>query len=127
MWTGLKSLLNLLQYCFCFCLFVCFGLLAERHMGISSLNRDRTHTSCFGRQRLIHWTNREVPLNYCLNLPLQNKLILVNIIISLIFSYTEISFVFTFNFFQHFLNFWRNFLFTLDKNMYWRNIEQMHK
>ena len=27
----------------------------------SSLTRDRTHTPCIGRQRLNHWTTREVP------------------------------------------------------------------
>ena len=63
---------------------------------------------------------QEVPLNYSLSLPLQNQLSLVNIIIAFILSYTEISFVFAFNFFQHFLNFWRNLLFKLDKNMHWK-------
>ena len=52
----LKSLLNLLQYCFCF-MFWFFGL-----WDLSSLTRDQTHTLCIGRQSLNHWTSREVPL-----------------------------------------------------------------
>ena len=31
MWTILKSLLNVLQYCFC--CFLCFGFLTARHVG----------------------------------------------------------------------------------------------
>ena len=58
-WYGpfLKSLLNLLQYCFCFTF--CFlgrevcGILAPQH-------RDRTRTPCIGRWSLNHWTTREV-------------------------------------------------------------------
>ena len=104
-------------------LFLWFGFFVREPCGnLHSLNRDRTHTSRIGRQSLNHWTNREVPLNYSLSLPLQNQLSLVNIIIAFIFSYIEISFVFAFNFFQHFLNFWRNLLFKLDKNMHWKNI-----
>ena len=58
-WCGpfLKSLLNLLQYCFCFMLWF-FG-----HWGmwdLSSPTRDWTHTPCIGRQTLNHWTAREV-------------------------------------------------------------------
>ena len=53
--------MNLLQYSFC-CL--CFGLLVSRSVefeDLSSLTRDQTHTPCIGRQRLNHWTAREVP------------------------------------------------------------------
>ena len=49
----LKSLLNLLQYCFSF-MFWFFGRKA------CSLTRDGTCTPCIGRQSLNHWTAREV-------------------------------------------------------------------
>ena len=54
----LKSLLNLLQYCFCF-MFWCFW---PRGMwDLSSPTRDRTRRPCIGRRSLNHWTAREVP------------------------------------------------------------------
>ena len=52
----LKALLNLLQYSLVFCC----GLLATRHVDLSSLTRDRTHTPCIGRPSFNHWTTREV-------------------------------------------------------------------
>ena len=62
-WCGpfLKSLLNLLQYCFCF-MFWFFDHEAGRIF--SSLTRDQTCTPCIGRQTLNHWTTREVPIYY---------------------------------------------------------------
>ena len=56
-WCGpfLKSLLNLLQYCFC-SLFWFFG-----HETCSSPNRDQTHTPCIGWWSLNHGTTSEVP------------------------------------------------------------------
>ena len=54
----LKSLLNWLQYCFYFYV-LAFWLPGMRDL--SSLLRDRTHTSCIGRWSLDHWTAREVP------------------------------------------------------------------
>ena len=56
----LKSLLNLLQHCFCFMFF----FLAMWDLG--SLTKDWTHIPCTGRWCLNHWTTREVPslLNY---------------------------------------------------------------
>ena len=60
-WCGpfLKSLLNLLQYCFCFMFWFYWpwGI-----WDLSSLTRDETHTPCNGRRSLKHWTAREVPL-----------------------------------------------------------------
>ena len=55
---NLVSLLNLLQYCFCF--MFCF-FLAEGMWDPSSSTREPTHTPCIGRQSLNHWTTREVP------------------------------------------------------------------
>ena len=52
----LRSLLNLLQYCFCFMFFgyeAC-GILAPRP-GVEPC------APCIGRQSLNHWTAREVP------------------------------------------------------------------
>jgi len=55
-----KSLLNLLQYCFLFCLFCCcfwsWGLWALR-----SPAGNHTHIPYNGRQSLNHWTARVVP------------------------------------------------------------------
>ena len=56
-----KSLLNLLQYCFCFmfvCLFVCFW--PRGIWDLSSPNKDQTHNPFIGRRGLNHWTAREV-------------------------------------------------------------------
>ena len=54
----LKSLLNLLQYCFCFMFWGCWpwGMWV-----LSSLTRDQILTLCSGKQSLNHWTTREVP------------------------------------------------------------------
>ena len=60
-WCGpfLKSLLNLLQYCFCF---MFCGFFWPRGMwDLSSPTRDRTLTYCIGRRSPNHWTTREVP------------------------------------------------------------------
>ena len=53
----LKSLLNLLQYCFCFMFWV-FWL--QGMWDLSSLIRDQTCTPCIERWSLNHWTTREV-------------------------------------------------------------------
>ena len=60
LWCGpfLKSLLNLLQYCFCFMLW-CFW--SQGMWDLSSPTRDRTHHPCTGRWSLNHWTTREGP------------------------------------------------------------------
>ena len=64
-----KSLLNLLQYCFCFM----FWFFWPRGMwDLSSPNRDWTRTPCIGRWSLNHWTAREVPLHSFLNLLLSS-------------------------------------------------------
>ena len=52
----LKSLLNLLQYCFCLVL----DFWSQGMRDLSFLTRDRTCTPCIGRQSLNHWTTREV-------------------------------------------------------------------
>ena len=55
----LKSLLNLLRYCF----FSCFGFLAPRHCGIfAPTAKDGTLAPCLGRQNLNHWTTGDVLL-----------------------------------------------------------------
>ena len=57
MWTILKvSLLNLLQYCFCF--IICFGgvFWPWGTWDVSFRTRDGTHTACVGRWRPNHWT-----------------------------------------------------------------------
>ena len=54
----LKSVLNLLQYCFCFYALVFWPL---GMWNLSSLTRDQTCTPCIGRQSLNHWTATEVP------------------------------------------------------------------
>ena len=72
-WCGsfLKSLLNLLQYCFCFTFCSFFFLVCEAcgllaHMltrdQLTSLTRNWICTPCFGRWSLNHWTTREVPM-----------------------------------------------------------------
>ena len=70
-WCGpfLNSLLNLLQYCFCFM----FSVFWLRGMwDLNSLTRDQTCTPCIGRQGLNHWTTREVPSDI-LNSSMLNK------------------------------------------------------
>ena len=54
----LKSVLNLLQYCFCFYALVFWPL---GMWNLSSLTRDQTHISSIVRQSLNHWTAWEVP------------------------------------------------------------------
>ena len=56
----LKSLLNLLQYCFCIFMLMVFCL--QGMWDLSSPTRDRTHTPCIGRS-LNHWTAREFPIS----------------------------------------------------------------
>ena len=51
-----KSLLNLLQYCFCFM----FDFWLRSMWDLSSQTRDQTHTPCIEGQSLNHWTIREV-------------------------------------------------------------------
>ena len=58
----LKSILNLLQYRFCF-MFWSFWPWGMWHL--SFLTRDRTHNPCTGRQSLNHGTAREVPGDLC--------------------------------------------------------------
>ena len=60
-WCGpfLKSLLNLLQYCFWFM----FWFFWPQGMWcLSSLTWDQTCTPCIGRWNLNHWTTGEVPV-----------------------------------------------------------------
>ena len=54
----LKSLLNLLQYCFCL-MFWFQGL--QGMCDLSSWIRDQTYTLCIRRCSLNNWTTREVP------------------------------------------------------------------
>ena len=44
-------------------LFYLFGILALRHLDLSSLTRDQIHT--LGRCNLNHWTTREVCQAFC--------------------------------------------------------------
>ena len=71
----LKSLLNLLQYCFCFML--CF-FLAMKHSGILvPWSGIKPHTPCLGRWSLNHWTTKEIPnLWFLLTLLLVRKIYL---------------------------------------------------
>ena len=55
----LKSLLNLLQYCFCFMFWLFWP---QCIWDLSSPTRDQTHTPCTGRWSLNHWTIWEVPM-----------------------------------------------------------------
>ena len=58
MWTIIKSLSNLLQYCFCFM----FWFFGPKACGIlATPTRSRTLTVCIERRSLDHWTAREVP------------------------------------------------------------------
>ena len=69
-WCGpfLKSLLNLLQYCFCFFYVLVFWPWGMWDLG--SRTRDQTRTPYIGRRSLNHWTAREVPiLSYLICLP----------------------------------------------------------
>ena len=61
----LKSLLNLLQYCFCL-LFLVFWLWVMWDLG--SLIRDQTRIPYIGRWNLNYWTAGEVPLPRFLDL-----------------------------------------------------------
>jgi len=59
-WCGpfLKSLLNLLQYCFC----IMFSFFWPQGMwNLSCPIKDQTYTPCIGRRSLYHWTAREAP------------------------------------------------------------------
>ena len=67
-WTFLKSLLNLLRYCFWFMFWV---FLAMKMWHISSQFKDQTHTPCTGRRSLNHWT-----LNHWTTRDVLNKLFL---------------------------------------------------
>ena len=71
-WFGplFKSLLNLLQYCFCF-MFWLFWLWGTWDLG--SLTGDGT--PCAGRRSLNHWTAREVPLLCYLKVHLSRLLV----------------------------------------------------
>ena len=42
--------------------------VGSRAPGLSFLARDRTHIPCIGRQILNHWTTREIPIRYYLDL-----------------------------------------------------------
>ena len=61
-WHGpfLKSLLNLLQYCFCFMCWQVFFWPGSM-WDLSSPTRDQTCTPCIERWSLNHWTTREIP------------------------------------------------------------------
>ena len=61
LWCGpfVKSLLNLLQYCFLFFMVLVFWLWGMQELG--SPTRNATFTPCVGRRTLNHWTTREVP------------------------------------------------------------------
>ena len=66
MWTMfLKSLLNLLQYFFCFCVLVPW---LQGMWDPSYLTRVQTHTLCTGRRSLKPWTSTEVPSEGFLNI-----------------------------------------------------------
>ena len=63
LWHGpfLKSLLNSLQYCFCFTFcFVLFCFWLQGMQDLSSLTWDRTSVPCTRRWSVNHWTTREV-------------------------------------------------------------------
>ena len=68
----LKSVLNLLQYCFHFIyLFIYFesffSFWLQGMWDLSSSTKDWTQSPSIGRQSLDHWTTREVPCNWFLN------------------------------------------------------------
>ena len=56
----LKSLLNVLQYCFCFTV---FGFLTTRCMGSQFPGQGLNDTPCIGRWSSNHWTAKELPVN----------------------------------------------------------------
>ena len=53
-----KSLLNLLQYCFCF---MFFSFSPWGKWDLNSPSSNWTHIPCSGKQSLNHWAAREVP------------------------------------------------------------------
>ena len=61
-WCGLFCCCCLYWICYNIASVLCFGLLAQRHVGSQLSARDRTHTPCIGRQSPNHWTAREVPV-----------------------------------------------------------------
>ena len=73
-WCGsfLMSLLNLLQYCFCFIVLV---LWLPGMWDLRSLIRDQTHSTWTKRWSLNHWTTREVS-----GMSSESEIILTNIL-----------------------------------------------
>ena len=69
MWTIFKVFIESVTIFLPLFFFVCFFFLAMRHVDLSSLTRDQTHTPCTGRWPLTHWTTRELPrMHYFFNL-----------------------------------------------------------
>ena len=66
MWTILKIFIEFVTVLLLFYVLV---LWPQGMWDLNSLTRDRTCTSCIGRQSLNHWTTREVPLGYISNVP----------------------------------------------------------
>ena len=56
----LKSILNLLQYCFC-CL--CSGFVASRHVGSQGPDQGSNPHPLHWQVKSNHWTTREVPIS----------------------------------------------------------------
>ena len=56
--SSFKSLLNLLQYCFCF---MCFDFLPARHVGSQLCGQGSSLYPFTWRWSLNHWIAREVP------------------------------------------------------------------
>ena len=54
--------LSLYRICYNIASVLCFGFLAARLVGSSSLTRDGTCAPRIGRRSLNHWATREVPL-----------------------------------------------------------------
>ena len=65
MWIFLKTLLNLLQYCFCF-MFLIFWPWGM--WDFSSPTRDWTSTTYVGGHSLNHWTARKTPRSFIFGL-----------------------------------------------------------
>ena len=57
----IKSLLNLLKYCFCFMVCCFFFPFASRHVGSYPPHQGLNLHPCVGRWSLNHWTAMEVP------------------------------------------------------------------
>ena len=67
MWTAFKVFI---EFATVLLLFYVLVFWWQSMWNLRSLTRDQTYTPCIGRQSLNHWTIKEVPPKYILNIKL---------------------------------------------------------